>query len=85
VFGKVPEIGIARDQRNIMIDAGLRDQRIRDFGTQRTLYQDGASSSGPLPIAGKYLKERARCEALFQEIVCSRVAQHFGKHDRRKA
>lgn len=51
MLGEVPEILVARNQREIMIDAGLRDQRVADIRLQPTAFKFGARFAGSPPIA----------------------------------
>jgi len=56
VFGEMAEVNVTRDQRYIVVDAGLRDECITETGLQSFAKQEPARSSGTEPIALRQCK-----------------------------
>jgi len=48
---EVPEIGIPRDERHVVIQAALRDQRVREAGLSALRENVRSKGTDPLPVA----------------------------------
>ena len=66
---EMTEVGVARDQRDVVIDAGLSDQGVRQPCPKPGAEQDGSGGRSSKPIIWQQIKDRASsgsmsCETL---------------------
>lgn len=83
MLGEVPEIRVSRDERCVVIEAGLRDQSISESCPPLLSEDSRPGGTGSLPEAGLNL-ERGKIEnELCHLALQSRSTQDLGEDDRR--
>lgn len=84
MLGEVPEIRVSRDERCVVIEAGLRDQSISESCPPLLSEDSRPGGTGSLPEAGLNL-ERGKIEnELCHLALQSRSTQDLGEDDRRQ-
>ena len=84
MLGEMTEIAITRDEGDVMIDAGLRDQDIRHLWLKAASEQKAASLSGTQPISIRYIEQRPIGDDRLQHGAALVVAQQLSKNHRRQ-
>lgn len=75
---EVTEVVIIRDEGNVVIDAGLGDEAIGEFGLEAAALQISAKHSGSPPVPGVKLEERQGGDHRQSGVSDPRVAEKFG-------
>lgn len=78
------EVAVERDEREIMVDARLRDENVREFRFMTCLNEPGPKESGALPELGPKLEHGKAGDILDQCRGQSGIAQCFTDHNRRQ-
>lgn len=80
--GKVPEVGIAGHELNVMIETGLGDQRVDEPRPPSPLQNPGPQQPGPRPVAFRDFQEGELPEQLLHRPRNLWIAQELGQNNR---
>ena len=82
-LGEMPEVLVARYERNVVVDADLGDQRVGEPGLYSLRPQLRPQLAGPFPITRPDLELRDRAKVRRILAFESGIAEQLGKHYRR--
>ncbi|HWW59898.1 MAG TPA: hypothetical protein VN181_00895 [Thermoanaerobaculia bacterium] len=78
------EVAVVRDERYVVIDAGLGDEAVGEFGFQLSRSEGGAKQTGAPPETISDLEQRQSKNDTTRVIGELGPAQSFRENDRRK-
>ncbi len=81
---EMTEVPIARDEGQVMVQAGLTDQRVRQVGAQSLRQNGGSKSCSPLPVAGCHLQHGKLTDERLGVFVRPGAAEEFCQDRRRQ-
>lgn len=85
MLGEMSEVAVARDERDGVVDAGLRDERVRHFGHQLFGDKNAADRTCAKPITSGQIKDGPVRYRFFKHIARFCIAQEFHDDDRGQA
>src|SRR5690606_530652 len=82
--GEVAEVAVARDQLDIIVDAGLRDQRVGCLCLEIMPLHEAARMPGARPVAVMQVEGCEFRQEVVEGLSGKRIAQDFRNHHRRQ-
>jgi hypothetical protein len=84
MFGEMAEVAVTGDQRDTVVDTGLRNEGVADPGFETAALQQPTSMAGAHPKSFHDCERRKPDDLRFELLGAARIAQDFRYHDLRQ-